>query len=167
MIRNGGSQYAVKCHTGRVGFLASGFEGDAMADADFRVEDDGSGVIRASVRGGWVDRPLAEALCTDIERAAKRHPGEARLLMDMGALSKATPGAGLYAMRRMKQLDLSAIALFRANGFMRSFAQVVMRLAGFRSYRLFGKEADARAWLAGGSGTQAPAGGSPADPGPR
>ena len=67
--------------------------------------------------------------------------------MDMGTLSKATPSAGLYAMRRMKQLDFSAIALFRANAFMRSFAQLVLRLARFRSYGLFGKELDARSWL--------------------
>ena len=115
----------------------------------FRVEDDGSGVIRASVDAGWVTKPLAEALCADIERAAARHPGRARLMLDMGALSKATPGAGMYAMRSLKKLDLSAIALYRANGFMRSFARAVMRVARFRRFALFGEETQARAWLGG------------------
>jgi hypothetical protein len=115
----------------------------------FRVEDDDSGVIRATIEAGWVTKPLAEALCADIERAAARHPGRARLMLDMGALSKATPGAGMYAMRSLKKLDLSAVALYRANGLMRSFARAVMRIARFRRFKLFGEETQARAWLRG------------------
>ena len=113
----------------------------------FRVEDDGSGVIKATVDAGWVTKPLAKALCADIEQAAARHPGRARLMLDMGALSKATPGAGMYAMRSLKRLDVSAIALYRANGLMRSFARAVMQLARFRRFKLFGEETKARAWL--------------------
>jgi hypothetical protein len=125
----------------------------------YRVEDDGSGLIRATVEAGWVTKPLAEALCADIEHAAARHPGRARLMLDMGALAKATPGAGMYAMRSLKKLDLSAVALYRANVFMRSFARAVMRIARFRRFELFGEETQARAWLGG----DRPAG----QPGPR
>jgi hypothetical protein len=68
-------------------------------------------------------------------------------MLDMGALSKASPAAGMYAMRSLKKLDLSAIALYRANGFMRSFARAVMRLARFRRFGLFRDETRARDWL--------------------
>jgi hypothetical protein len=116
-------------------------------DGRFRVEDDADGVIRATVDAGWVTKPLAEALCADIERAAARHPGTARLMLDAGALSKATPGAGLYAMRSLRKLDLQGVALYRANSFMRSFARMVMRLAKFRRFGLFRDEPEARSWL--------------------
>ncbi len=118
-----------------------------MADDRFHVTDDEDGVIRATVDAGWVTKPLAEALRADIEKAAARHPGKARLMIDAGALSKATPGAGMYAMRSIKRLDLEGVALYRANGFMRSFARTVMRLTGFRRFGLFREETQARTWL--------------------
>jgi len=118
-----------------------------MAEERFRVTDDEDGVIRATVTAGWVTKPLAEAMCADIEKAAARHPGKARLMIDAGALSKATPGAGMYAMRSIKRLNLSGVALYRANGFMRSFARTVMKLAGFRRFGLFREEKQARTWL--------------------
>ena len=116
----------------------------------FRVTDDSDGVIRATVEAGWVTKPLAEAMCKDISDAAARHPGTARLMIDAGALSKATPSAGLYAMRSIKRLDLDGVALYRANGFMRSFARAVMRIAGFRRFGLFRGERQARDWLDAG-----------------
>lgn len=118
-----------------------------MSAERFHVTDDEDGVIRATVEAGWVTKPLAEALCADIEKAAARHPGKARLMIDAGALSKATPGAGMYAMRSIKRLNLNGVALYRANGFMRSFARTVMRLAGFRRFGLFREEQQARTWL--------------------
>jgi len=121
----------------------------AASSDRFRVEDDENGVIRATVDGGWMTKPVAQAMCADIERAAAKHPGRARLMLDMGAMSKATPGAGMYAMRSIKRLDLSAIALYRANGFMRRFARTVMRLSRFRRFDLFQEESQARTWLGG------------------
>ena len=118
-----------------------------MSDERFNVTDDDDGVIRATVEGGWMTKPLAEAMCADIERAAAKHPGRARLLLDMGSMTKATPGAGMYAMKSIKHLDLNGVALYRANGFMRSFARTVMRLAGFRRFGLFREEKQARTWL--------------------
>ena len=118
-----------------------------MSDKPFRVEDDEDGVIRARVEAGWMTKPIATALCADIEAAAARHPGKARLMLDAGALSKATPAAGLYAMKSIKRLNLNGVALYRANGFMRRFARAVMTLARFRRFGLFRDETQARDWL--------------------
>jgi hypothetical protein len=118
-----------------------------MGDERFTVTDDEDGTIRATVGSGWMTKPLAEAMCADIEKAAARHPGKARLMLDAGAMSKATPGAGMYAMRSIKRLDLKGVALYRANGFMRSFARAVMKLAGFRRFGLFREENQAKRWL--------------------
>ena len=122
--------------------------GDPMAEKTFRVEDDEDGVIRATVDAGWMTKPVAEAMCADIEKAAARHPGTARLMLDAGAMSKATPAAGMYAMKSIKRLNLTGVALYRGNGFMRSFARTVMRLARFHRFGLFRDEAQARRWLA-------------------
>ena len=118
-----------------------------MSEARFEVTDGDDGTIRATVGSGWMTKPLAEAMCADIEKAAARHPGKARLLLDAGAMSKATPGAGMYAMRSIKRLDLNGVALYRANGFMRSFARTVMRLAGFKRFGLFREEEQAKRFL--------------------
>ena len=118
-----------------------------MTEKPFHVEDDEDGVIRATVEVGWVTKPVAAALCADIEEAAARHPGKARLMLDAGALSKATPAAGLYAMKSIKRLNLNGVALYRANGFMRRFARAVMTLARFRRFGLFRDETQARDWL--------------------
>ena len=118
-----------------------------MGDKRFHVTDDDDGLIRATIDASWVTKPLAEAMCADIEKAAGRHPGKARLMIDAGALSKATPGAGMYAMRSIKRLDLQSVALYRANGFMRRFARTVMRLARFPRFGLFREEAEARTFL--------------------
>lgn len=118
-----------------------------MADERFTVTDDEDGTIRASVGSGWMTKPLAEAMCADIEKAAARHPGKARLLLDAGSMTKATPGAGMYAMRSIKRLNLKGVALYRANGFMRSFARTVMRVAGFKRFGLFREENQAKTWL--------------------
>jgi hypothetical protein len=53
----------------------------------------------------------------------------------------------MYAMRAIKRLNLNGVALYRGNGFMRSFARTVMRLAGFRRFGLFHEEEQARSWL--------------------
>jgi hypothetical protein len=120
-----------------------------MSEERFTVTDDEDGTIRATVHAGWVTKPLAEAMCADIQKAAARHPGKAKLLLDGGAMSKATPSAGMYAMRSIKRLDLNGVALYHTNGFMRSFARTVMRAAGFRRFGLFREENQAKRWLEG------------------
>lgn len=116
----------------------------------FSVTGEEAGVVRVEAGARLVGKRTAVALCAEIERAAASHPGKPRLLIDLSALSRATPPAGIYAIRRMKALDPEAIAIFRANRFMRGFARVVMRLARFRSFGLFSEEREARAWLESG-----------------
>jgi hypothetical protein len=113
----------------------------------FRVTDD-DGIITVAPEARVVDRPLAEALCREIEAAASRRGGRARVLMNLSALSRATPRAALYAMRRLKGLDPEAIALFKGNLLMRALARGVLGAARFHDFALFPDEASARAWLA-------------------
>lgn len=117
------------------------------AAGEIDVVDTGDGVIRASVEASFVRRDLAERLCTAIEDAARAYPSGAKLVMDMGALSKASPAAGLYAMRSMKALGLAKIALVGGNAFMRGFAKTVMTLARFRSFAFFSSEPGAIGWV--------------------
>jgi hypothetical protein len=116
----------------------------------FDVASEDDGIVRVTVDGSLMRRSSAEALCAAIERAKADTRAPARLLMDMGALSRATPAAGLYAMRRMKKMNFGAIALYRGNRFMRGFARTVMRAARFGAFGLFGDEKAARRWLAAG-----------------
>ena len=122
-------------------------EDGGVTESSYSVEDGEDGVIRATVEAGWMTKPVAKAMCADIEKAAAKHPGTARLMLDAGAMSKATPAAGMYAMKSIKRLNLKGVALYRANGFMRSFARTVMRLARFGRFGLFRDESGAREWL--------------------
>lgn len=112
--------------------------------ASFRITDEGGGIVRVDAAARLVNRALAEALCAEIDRVAAPRP---RVLMNLGALSKATPSAGRYAMRRLKDLDPSAVALFGGGRFMRAFARTVLRLSRFPRFGLFEDERAARAWL--------------------
>jgi hypothetical protein len=112
----------------------------------FEVTDEGGGIIRVDAESNLVRRSLAKAMCDEVDRVAGHYDGF-KILMNMGAMSKGTPGAGLYVLREMKKYNLEALALFRANGFMRRMAQTVLGLAGFRNFALFQDESEAREWL--------------------
>ena len=127
----------------------------------FEVTDEGGGIIRVEAESNLVRRSLAEAMCAEVD-AAVASRGSFKILMDMGAMSKGTPGAGWYVLSEMKKYDLEALALFRANRFMRGMAKTVLGLAGFRNFAVFGDEWEAREWLKNASPTAAPA---PAPPG--
>ena len=117
-------------------------------DPRFAVTEE-DGVIAVDVRSPFVRKELAVALCGDIERAAGRQSGEAKLVLDMAALSKASPAAGLYAMRRIRALGLRRIALVGGNRFIRGFARVVLTLGRFGSFAFFRDERAARDWASG------------------
>lgn len=112
----------------------------------FKVTDEGAGIIRVDAETRLMRKPMAEAICAEVDEIANRY-GRFKILMNLGAISKGTPGAGLYTLRRMKEYDMTALALFRANGFMRGMATVVLGLARFSNFALFDDEAPARAWL--------------------
>jgi hypothetical protein len=80
--------------------------------------------------------------------------------MDMRALSRATPAAGLYALRQMRTFPVDRIALVGANPFMRAFATLVLRVGRFPRHRFFDTEADARDWLLLPAGQDRPGSGS-------
>lgn len=102
-------------------------------------------VVRGSVSVSLMRYPIAKPFCERIEELARRDGADA-LVMDMSSLSKATPRAGLYAMRRLRQLPLRRIALLRGNRFMRAFASTVLSLGGFPEYRFFDSEETAVQW---------------------
>lgn len=113
----------------------------------FRVTDEGDGVVRVQAEAGVVRKEFAQQLCGAIEKASKAQNEPATLLIDIGALAKATPPAGLYAMKRIKQLGFERIALVGGNRFIRGFARTVMTLARFGSFRFFDRTEQGRDWL--------------------
>jgi hypothetical protein len=113
----------------------------------FKVTDEGGGIIRVDAESRLVRKALAEDMCAAVDEVATRYDGRFKILMNMGAMSKGTPSAGFYTLRRMKEYDMTALALFRANTFMRRMAQIVLGLNGFSNFALFDDEVEARAWL--------------------
>jgi len=103
------------------------------------------GVVRGSVSVSLMRYPIAKPFCENIEALALKEGADA-LVMDMSSLSKATPPAGLYAIKRLKQLPLRRIALLRGNAFMRGFASLVLTLGRFPEFRFFDGEATAVQW---------------------
>jgi hypothetical protein len=126
----------------------------------FKVTDEGGGIIRVDAQTPLMRKPMAVTICDEVDRVVADY-GEFKILMNMAAISKGTPAAGLYVLGSMKKYPLRALALFGANGFMRGMAKTVLGIARFRTFELFEEEAIARDWLerADGAGaTQAGAG---------
>jgi hypothetical protein len=103
------------------------------------------GVVRGSVSAGMMSSALARPFCESIEDLALREGADA-LVMDMSSLSRATPPAGLYAIRRLRQLPLRRIALLRGSRFMRAFARAVLTAGRFPEFRFFDGEETAVQW---------------------
>jgi SpoIIAA-like len=112
------------------------------------------GLILARARAGLVRQKQAQELCAGIESSASGHESP-RLLMDLRALSRATPAAGLYALRQLRTFPVERIGLVGANRFMRLFASLVLRLGAFPRHRFFDDEARALEWLNEGPSPQA------------
>ena len=114
----------------------------------FKVTDEGAGVIRVDADIRLVRKAIAEAMCAEVdERVAEAGYDEFKILMNMSAMSKGTPAAGVYVLRSMKEYPLRALALYGANGFMRGMATTVLGAARFSNFELFDDEAIARDWL--------------------
>jgi|SRR5581483_9194955 len=112
----------------------------------FKVSDEGGGIIRVDAESRLVRKPLAMAMCDEVDKQVAGYD-EFKILMNMSAMSKGTPAAGFYVLRSMKKYPLRALALFGANGFMRSMATTVLGLARFSNFQLFEDESVARDWL--------------------
>ena len=129
----------------------------------YKVTDEGGGIIRVDAQTRLMRRPMANAICAEVdELVAAAGYDEFKILMNMSAMSKGTPAAGLYVLGSMKKYPLSALALFGANGFMRGMARTVLGIARFSNFELFDNEAVARHWLERADSADP----SPTDPSP-
>lgn len=126
----------------------------------FKVSDEGGGIIRVDAQTRLMRKPMANAICDEVDRAVVGY-AEFKILMNMGAISRGTPAAGFYVLRSMKKYPLQATAMFGANGFMRGMARTVLGLARFRNFDLFEEEAIARDWLERVNGASAAPGPPP------
>ena len=124
-----------------------------MTTDSYTVTDEGGGLVRVDADIRLVRKPIAVAMCDEVDRVVAGYDGF-RILMNMSAMSKGTPAAGFFVLRTMKKYPLEALAFFGANGFMRGMAKTVLGLARFGNFEMFQDEAAARDWLAqGGSPT--------------
>ena len=112
----------------------------------YKVSDEGGGIIRVDAQTRLMRKPMAAAICDEVDELVADY-GEFKILMNMSAMSKGTPAAGLYVLGSMKKYPLRALALYGANGFMRGMANVVLGLARFSNFDIFGDEVSARGWL--------------------
>jgi hypothetical protein len=117
-----------------------------MSRDSYTVTNEGGGLIRVDADIRLVRKPLAVAMCDEVDRVVTGLD-EFRILMNMSAMSKGTPAAGFFVLRTMKKYPLRALAFFGANGFMRGMATTVLSLARFSNFEMFDDEADARKWL--------------------
>ena len=124
----------------------------------YTVTDEGGGLVSVDANIRLVRKPIAVAMCDEVDKAVAGYDGF-KILMNMSAMSKGTPAAGVFVMRTMKKYPLEALALYGANGFMRGMAKTVLGLARFGNFELFEDEAVARRWLeqGGHAGSGAPA----------
>ena len=91
---------------------------------------------------------VAMPLCAAVVDSARTAP-IAALVMDLAAISKATPRAALYAVRQMKIAPLRRIAFVGGNTFMHALATVVLTVARFPAFKFFSSEEKAIQWAAG------------------
>jgi hypothetical protein len=112
----------------------------------FKVTDEGGGIIRIDAQTRLMRKPMADAICNEVDELVADY-AEFKILMNMSAMSKGTPAAGLYVLGSMKKYPLRALALYGANGFMRGMAKTVLGIARFSNFELFQDEAIARDWL--------------------
>jgi hypothetical protein len=134
----------------------------------YKVSDEGGGIIRVDAQTRLMRKPMANAICDEVDKLVVDY-AEFKILMNMSAMSKGTPAAGLYVLGSMKKYPLRALALYGANGFMRGMAKVVLGLARFSNFELFDDEALARDWLerAGSDAAETAPGGAPGTGGVR
>ena len=124
-----------------------------MSTDSYQVTDEGGGLIRVDAQIRLVRKPIAVAMCDEVDKVVAGYD-EFRILMNMSAMSKGTPAAGVFVLRTMKKYPLRALAFFGANNFMRGMATTVLGLARFSNFQIFDDEAAARDWLARGAPQQ-------------
>ncbi len=71
----------------------------------FKVTDEGGGIIRVDAESRLVRKPMASAICDEVDKSVAGY-NEFKILMNMSAMSKGTPAAGLYVLGSMKKYPL-------------------------------------------------------------
>jgi len=107
------------------------------------------GVIYSVSKVNLMRLHVAKPLCEAIAEAASAS-GATGLAVNLDAISRATPSAGIYAMRELRRLPLQRIALIGGNPLMQKFAKVVLTLGRFPAFAFFSDAPSAIQWAAGG-----------------
>jgi hypothetical protein len=94
---------------------------------------------------------IAPEFCDAIQSNARETHANG-LVLDLGSLSRATPRAGLYAIKALKAMSVGRIALVGGNAFMRTFARVTLSLGRFPEFAFFDSPEAATSWAAAASG---------------
>jgi hypothetical protein len=118
-----------------------------MTDPRIEVSATPTAVVRAAAHVSWLSMDLAPEFCDSIQSTA-RATRAVGLVMDLGSLGRATPPAGLYAVKALKQMTVRRIALVGGNPFMRVFSRLVLTLGRFPEFAFFDSEAAAMSWAA-------------------
>ena len=108
----------------------------------------GDTVLFATARVRWMTLDIAIPLCTTIGDLSHQLHATG-LVMDLSSLTRATPSAGIYAIRQMKLFPIERIALLGGGSFIRAFAESVLTIARFPAFQFFEHQGDAIEWAAG------------------
>jgi hypothetical protein len=118
-----------------------------VTDPRIEVSATPTAVVRAAAHVKWMSMELAPEFCDAIQSTA-REAHAVGLVLDLDSLSRATPAAGLYAIKALKQMTVRRIALVGGNALMRGFSRLVLSLGRFPEFAYFDSEAAAMSWAA-------------------
>jgi hypothetical protein len=113
----------------------------------YQAELNAANVILASSRVRLMTRRVAKPFCEDIGDLA-RSAGAKGLVMDLDSLATATPRAAVYAMRQLRDMPVSRVALMGGSRLTRRLASVVLTLGRYGDFRFFADCEGAISWAA-------------------
>jgi hypothetical protein len=109
------------------------------------------GVVHAAAHVKWMSMEVAPEFCDAIQSTA-RETSAVGLVMDLNSLNRATPRAGIYAIKALKAMPVRRIALVGGTVFMRAVAQVTLSLGNFPEFAFFDSSEAATSWAAAAPG---------------
>ncbi|MDP9247872.1 MAG: hypothetical protein M3O95_07280 [Candidatus Dormibacteraeota bacterium] len=113
----------------------------------YQAELNAANVILASSRVRLMTLRVAKPFCEDIGDLA-RSTGAKGLVMDLDSLATATPRAAVYAMRQLRDMPVSRVALMGGSRLTRRLASVVLTLGRYGDFRFFADCEGAISWAA-------------------
>jgi len=112
----------------------------------YQAELNAENVILASSRVRLMTRRVAKLFCEDIGDLA-RSAGAKGLVMDLDSVA-ATPRAAVHAMRHLREMPVSRVALVGGSRSTRRLASVVLTLGRYGDFRFFADCEAAISWAA-------------------